>query len=112
VKGERINAHRGAPDTGVIGALSGQSAAMSRFPPIMMRLLSSAILTIAPWSVASGAVVEVSPTPTHTVAPTATVSPRELAAFMRANYTKHEHEIAMRDGVRLHTAIYVPKDES
>ena len=28
------------------------------------------------------------------------------------NYTKYEHRIAMRDGVRLFTRVYVPKDDS
>lgn len=33
-----------------------------------------------------------------------------LAAFVRANYTKSEHMVPMRDGVRLFTAVYVPND--
>ncbi|HYH01071.1 MAG TPA: CocE/NonD family hydrolase [Terriglobales bacterium] len=37
---------------------------------------------------------------------------KELAEWVRANYTKYEHRIAMRDGVRLFTAVYVPKDAS
>ncbi|MGH9351699.1 MAG: hypothetical protein ACRD2G_06015, partial [Terriglobia bacterium] len=36
----------------------------------------------------------------------------ELANWIRANYTKYEYRIAMRDGVRLFTAVYVPKDAS
>ncbi len=28
------------------------------------------------------------------------------------NYTKTERQITMRDGVRLFTSIYIPKDES
>ena len=32
------------------------------------------------------------------------------AAFIRANYTKHIYRIAMRDGVKLHTIVYMPKD--
>ncbi len=36
----------------------------------------------------------------------------ELGAFIRANYRKREVEIPMRDGVRLFTAIYTPRDES
>jgi len=32
------------------------------------------------------------------------------AEFVRANYTKHEFLIPMRDGKRLFTAVYVPKD--
>ncbi|NNE35847.1 MAG: CocE/NonD family hydrolase, partial [Rhodothermales bacterium] len=31
---------------------------------------------------------------------------------VRANYTKYEHLVPMRDGVRLFTTIYVPKDQS
>ena len=33
-----------------------------------------------------------------------------LAAFVREAYTKHEHLVPMRDGTRLFTAVYVPKD--
>ncbi|HEX6881415.1 MAG TPA: CocE/NonD family hydrolase [Terriglobales bacterium] len=36
----------------------------------------------------------------------------ELAKFIRANYTKYEFQIPMRDGVRLFTSVYVPKDNS
>lgn len=32
--------------------------------------------------------------------------------YVRENYTKHEFRIAMRDGARLFTAVYVPKDRS
>ncbi len=31
---------------------------------------------------------------------------------VKANYTKYEYRIPMRDGVRLFTAVYVPKDKS
>lgn len=34
------------------------------------------------------------------------------AASIRAQYTKYEHMVPMRDGVRLFTAVYVPKDLS
>lgn len=37
---------------------------------------------------------------------------KELADWVRANYTKYEYRVAMRDGVRLFTAVYVPKDAS
>ena len=33
-------------------------------------------------------------------------------AFLREHYTKFEHEIPMRDGVKLFTAVYAPKDDS
>ena len=32
--------------------------------------------------------------------------------FVKANYTKYEYRIPMRDGKRLFTAVYVPKDDS
>ena len=32
--------------------------------------------------------------------------------YTKANYTKYEYYIPMRDGVRLYTAVYVPKDSS
>jgi putative CocE/NonD family hydrolase len=32
--------------------------------------------------------------------------------YVRANYTKYEYRIPMRDGVRLFTSVYVPKDAS
>ena len=34
------------------------------------------------------------------------------AAWLAEHYTKFEHRIPMRDGVRLFTRVYVPKDES
>jgi hypothetical protein len=30
-------------------------------------------------------------------------------AYVREHYTKYEHRIAMRDGARLFTTVYVPK---
>src|SRR4051812_26403542 len=42
--------------------------------------------------------------------------PREVAGqgldAVKAQYTKYEYRIPMRDGVRLFTAVYVPKDRS
>src|SRR5579864_655716 len=32
--------------------------------------------------------------------------------YIKANYTKYEYEIAMRDGKKLFTAVYAPKDTS
>jgi predicted acyl esterase len=37
---------------------------------------------------------------------------KDLATYIRENYTKREVYIPMRDGVRLFTAIYEPKDKS
>jgi uncharacterized protein len=36
----------------------------------------------------------------------------DVVRLLRAHYTKYEYSVAMRDGVRLHTAAYVPKDVS
>src|SRR6202012_2158138 len=36
----------------------------------------------------------------------------EAAAYIKANYTKIEAMIPMRDGIKLMTEIYVPKDQS
>src|SRR5512132_3737748 len=36
----------------------------------------------------------------------------QTAENVRAHYTKYEYLIPMRDGVRLFTAVYVPKDTS
>lgn len=41
----------------------------------------------------------------------AEVAPVDQSWF-EANYTKHEHDIPMRDGTRLFTAIYTPKDDT
>src|SRR5689334_14054660 len=32
--------------------------------------------------------------------------------YLRENYTKYEYRIPMRDGVKLFTAVYSPKDDS
>ncbi|MBW2454165.1 MAG: CocE/NonD family hydrolase [Deltaproteobacteria bacterium] len=39
-------------------------------------------------------------------------SPKQIAAAIRAHYTKYEYRIPMRDSQRLFTAVFVPKDRS
>ncbi len=39
-------------------------------------------------------------------------APAQGLDFIRANYTKYEYTIPMRDGVKLFTAVYAPKDQS
>jgi hypothetical protein len=39
-------------------------------------------------------------------------SDQPTESYVRAHYTKYEYRIPMRDGVRLFTAVYVPKDPS
>ncbi|WP_210463963.1 CocE/NonD family hydrolase [Rufibacter roseolus] len=46
--------------------------------------------------------------------PALTASAQTLtdSAYIRQNYTKTEHQIAARDGVKLYTVVYAPKDKS
>ncbi len=37
---------------------------------------------------------------------------QDLATWIKANYTKYEYQVPMRDGVKLFTSVYVPKDAS
>jgi putative CocE/NonD family hydrolase len=57
-----------------------------------------------------------SPLPAHAQArrPAPAVQPAdaELRDTIKAQYTKYEYKVPMRDGVKLHTAVYVPKDDS
>ncbi len=47
------------------------------------------------------------------IARAAEEKPADLnAAWLAEHYTKYEHRIPMRDGVRLFTRVYVPKDDS
>ena len=46
------------------------------------------------------------------LAQAAQTPPTELAKYIQENYTKREEMISMRDGVRLFTSIYEPKDKS
>src|SRR5678815_2937017 len=39
-------------------------------------------------------------------------TPNELAEYIKANYNKREVSIPVRDGVKLFTSIYEPKDTS
>jgi hypothetical protein len=41
-----------------------------------------------------------------------TAGAQPLVELIKANYTKYEYRIPMRDGTRLFTAVYVPKDAS
>src|SRR4051812_33160743 len=34
------------------------------------------------------------------------------AAYVKDNYTKYEYEVPMRDGKKLFTSVYLPKDQS
>ncbi len=39
-------------------------------------------------------------------------APAQGVEYVKAHYTKHDFRIPMRDGVRLFTSVYVPKDDS
>src|SRR5262245_6042921 len=38
--------------------------------------------------------------------------PADPIRYPRANYTRHDYRIPMRDGKRLYTVVHVPKDRS
>jgi putative CocE/NonD family hydrolase len=59
------------------------------------------LLTAAPLLYAQGRGAAAAPVQTDAAA---------RAAFIRENYTKFEYSVAMRDGVKLFTSTYVPKD--
>ncbi len=40
------------------------------------------------------------------------MTPQVLADYVKANYTKYEYRIPMRDGKRLFTSVYTPKDST
>jgi putative CocE/NonD family hydrolase len=42
--------------------------------------------------------------------PAVTAAAADRATFIRENYTKFEYRVAMRDGAKLFTSVYVPKD--
>ena len=46
-----------------------------------------------------------------TIAFAQTVNSPNDAAYIRDNYTKYEYQIPMRDGKKLFTSVYVPKDQ-
>src|SRR6516162_2323140 len=49
--------------------------------------------------------------PTLLLAALATSTPAQGLEFVQAHYTKYEYRVPMRDGVKLFTAVYVPKDD-
>jgi putative CocE/NonD family hydrolase len=48
----------------------------------------------------------------HAQQPSPNAAAEARAAAIRARYTKYEYRVPMRDGARLFTAVYVPKDTS
>ena len=39
-------------------------------------------------------------------------TPQKQLEYTKAHYTKYDYRIPMRDGIRLFTSVYVPKDRS
>src|SRR5258708_10610332 len=72
-------------------------------PPLKTLLPSLLVLCCVLWRVDAA---EPAPPPTPNGLPEAN------QAYLRENYTKFEYTIPMRDGVKLFTAVFVPKDNS
>ncbi|QEL16123.1 CocE/NonD family hydrolase [Limnoglobus roseus] len=51
-------------------------------------------------------------TPTMLFADPLPTDPKLQKEYVVANYTKYEYRVPMRDGVKLFTAVYVPKDDA
>jgi putative CocE/NonD family hydrolase len=68
----------------------------------------------AGWLVAAATIFALLPAPLRALAQTPAAPPEKpsTAADVRALYTKYEYRIPMRDGARLFTSIFVPKDTS
>jgi putative CocE/NonD family hydrolase len=73
----------------------------------MYRLVCAGLILAA--GVAAHPLGAQEPAPAPTPSPTPTPTPEH---FVKAHYTKYEFRIPMRDGARLFTAVYVPKDRS
>src|SRR5438132_12243127 len=76
---------------------------MNNMNPQLVRIVVTlvALKLILPAAVASA---QAKPAPSKQAA--------EDAAYLREHYTKFEYRIPMRDGVKLFTAVYAPKDDS
>ena len=64
----------------------------------VIRLVSATFLLLLPFATH----------PAWSAEPTADTN----AVWLAEHYTKYEHRIPMRDGIRLFTRVYVPKDDS
>src|SRR5690242_20496457 len=69
---------------------------------IALALSSIALL----WST-TRAIAQASP-----ATPAKVEAPAVDTAYVREHYTKYEYKITMRDGVKLFTSVYAPKDDS
>ena len=62
--------------------------------------------------IASGVVAQAAFAQAAAPTPTPTPTPTPAENYVKAHYTKYEFRIPMRDGARLFTSVYVPKDAS
>src|SRR5690349_18682261 len=67
--------------------------------------LSGALVALAAYHAATRA-------PVRAESPKADVPFEADHAYIKEHYTKYEYEAPMRDGIKLFTAVYVPKDAS
>src|SRR5262245_63071603 len=71
-------------------------------------LLAVIVMSSVAFVCRAQAQVPISPQPPAPQPPPPIYTPEEI----KANYTKYEYRIPMRDGVRLFTSVYVPKDDT
>jgi putative CocE/NonD family hydrolase len=75
-------------------------------------LLFSLLLSTAPDAVGAPPKPAAESNNDKPLIPRELASDEDIARALREHYTKHEFRIPMRDGVRLFTHVYVPKDSS
>jgi len=86
----------------------------SEYTRVLMRHISRRLLSVASLVLATAYPgphrLAAAPQEREKTAPRS--SEAERLEYALAHYTKYEHSIPMRDGVRLFTAVHVPKDAS
>ncbi|MHB1070548.1 MAG: hypothetical protein ACYC1W_11895, partial [Gemmatimonadaceae bacterium] len=76
-----------------------------------VRTLFARVASITPIAIAPLACATLACVTLAFLVPAAPLSAQATdAAFIKANYAKHIFRIPMRDGVKLHTIVYVPRD--
>ena len=76
------------------------------------RSASSSLALAAFFIAALGARAAAPPVLSAPLVPLPLTTDQAVVDAIAGFYTKHEFQIPMRDGVRLHTTVYVPKDDS
>lgn len=95
------------------------SFTVAAMPLRCLRLLSALLsallsITVPTLAIAAVGVQAAPPTPllSTPLVPQPLTTDQAVVDAIAAFYTKHEFQVPMRDGVLLHTTVYVPKDES